>query len=153
MFPLRNTQPPSYLLFGGLIKRKHVQITMIDCEKFVFISVDLTAWLLLLCNDVEKNPGPKSRRSESQPAKPSKQEAAESRQTNRKFDMLEKHLTKLEKELLATRRMGNTPFLFSPKMSSHAQHPVLLLFQLRNRQHRSKTLSTTHGAKTGSRRK
>ena len=123
MFPLRNTKPPPYLLFGGLIKRKHVQITMIDCEKFVLISVDLTAWLLLLCNDVEKNPGPKSRRSESQPAKPSKQEAAESRQTNRKFDMLEKHLTKLEKELLATRRMGKTNLFCFLQKCPLIQHP------------------------------
>ena len=153
VFPLRNTKPPPYLLFGGLIKRKHVQITMIDCEKFVLISVDLTAWLLLLCNDVEKNPGPKSRRSESQPAKPSKQEAAESRQTNRKFDMLEKHLTKLEKELLATRRMGKTNLFCFLQKCPLIQHHQVLIFQLRNRQHRSKTLSTTHGAKTGSRRK
>ena len=70
--------------------------------------VDVIALLLLLSNDVERNPGPKSRRSESQPAKTnSKSDMAADKQTNRKFDMLEKHLTKLEKELLATRRMGN----------------------------------------------
>ena len=64
-------------------------------------------WILLrilLSNDIESNPGPRSKhaRSESQPPNNQALSAAQ----NRKFDLLERHLSRLERELLSTKRIG-----------------------------------------------